>query len=107
MKHFLKYLVRGDDALNFGAYPYADEIIDRARHNNELDESKFITLNVDHQQAGLGTATCGPGVLPEHVLNDRNYSFQVSFKPIDLKQRTIFDYNSEKNNCKSIHLSIM
>lgn len=97
---------RGEESLNFSAYPYADKDVDRARHANELDEADFISLNLDHQQSGLGTATCGPGVLPEYVLNDRNYSFQISFTPVDLKKRTVFDYSSEKKSLKPIHLLV-
>ncbi|MBI9061291.1 MAG: DUF4981 domain-containing protein [Marinilabiliaceae bacterium] len=98
------FLFSGEEPINFSAYPYADEAIDRARHINELDEAGFITLNVDHRQAGLGTATCGPGVLPEYVLNDRDYSFYFSFKPIDLKQRSIFDYTREKTSNDPVQL---
>ncbi|MBI9064118.1 MAG: DUF4981 domain-containing protein, partial [Marinilabiliaceae bacterium] len=93
-------LVKGDEVINFSAYPYADQEIDRARHLNELEEADFITLNVDHLQAGLGTATCGPGVLSQYVLNDGSYQFQVTFRLIDLRQCSIYDAVEETVNAQ-------
>ncbi len=45
----------------FSVYPYADDNIERAKHINELERESYYTLNIDYAQAGLGTATCGPG----------------------------------------------
>lgn len=101
------FFFKGSDLLNFSAYPYADVAIDKARHTNELDEADFITLNLDHQQAGLGTATCGPGVLEEYVLSERNYSFQITLKPIDLKKKSVFQYGSEKTNTGKLMVAPM
>ncbi|WP_430810733.1 MULTISPECIES: glycoside hydrolase family 2 TIM barrel-domain containing protein [unclassified Carboxylicivirga] len=85
------FFFTADEDFNFSAYPYADAAIDKARHINELDEADFITLNLDHQSAGLGTATCGPGVLPDYVVTDNAYRFKMVLKPVDLKQQDIFD----------------
>jgi beta-galactosidase len=89
-------LLRSDKAMNFSAYPYDDKAIDKARHMNELDQADFVTLNTDLHQAGLGTATCGPGVLPQYVLRDGNYAFSLSYQPIDLKAKPVFDWVGEK-----------
>lgn len=96
----------GTDELNFSAYPYADKDIDKARHANELDEADFITLNMDDKQAGLGTATCGPGVLPEYVLSQRDYEFQVTLKPIDLKQHSVFEYAAQESTSAPIRVDV-
>jgi len=91
------FFFRGEEKLNFSAYPYSDTDIDKARHANELDKAEFITLNLDHQQAGLGTATCGPSVLPQYVLNTNTYRFQLELIPVDLKKKTVFMYGAEKS----------
>ena len=100
------FFFRGDKTLNFSAYPYADSDIDLARHANELDEADYITFNLDHQQAGLGTATCGPGVLDQYVLSANNYSFQISLTPVDLKRKTVFDYCVEKMSNQDVKLMV-
>jgi beta-galactosidase len=43
--------------------------LDAARHTNELRPSDRVWLNLDAAQQGLGSASCGPGVLPEHQLH--------------------------------------
>jgi hypothetical protein len=48
--------------FQFSIYPYDDENIEQAKHTNELKRTGHYTLNIDYDQAGLGTATCGPGV---------------------------------------------
>jgi beta-galactosidase len=52
-----------------------------ARHPYELKPSDRVHLNVDLGQNGLGSASCGPGVLPQYQLAaDRAYTFEVEFR---------------------------
>ena len=48
--------------FQFSIYPYSDENIGQAKHTNELERAGYYTLNIDYDQAGLGTATCGPDI---------------------------------------------
>jgi beta-galactosidase len=89
------FMMRGDQHMNFSAYPYADEDITRARHLNELDKADFVTVNFDALMTGLGTATCGPGILPQYVAKSGSYRFAVTFRPVELQQQSIFDYAAE------------
>ncbi len=89
------FMMHGNQHMNFSAYPYADEAITRARHLNELDEADFVTVNFDALMTGLGTATCGPGILPQYVAKSGSYRFSVTFRPIELQQQSIFDYAAE------------
>ena len=100
------FLLRADQAMNFSAYPYADEDIDKARHMNELDQANFVTLNTDMHQAGLGTATCGPGVLPQYVLSEKSYAFRLMYQPIDLKEKPVYEWVSEKVEDKGVELLV-
>lgn len=63
----------------FSYLPYSDEVIDKAQHTNELVRDNFNTLHIDYAQSGLGTATCGPGVLPQYVVKpaETNFSFTI------------------------------
>lgn len=58
--------IRALRPFEFSALPFTDRMLERCRHINELDYSDNITLHVDAIQAGVGTATCGPGVRPEY-----------------------------------------
>ena len=52
----------------FSIYPYSDENIEQAKHTNELQRAGYYTLNIEAAQSGIGTATCGPGVLGKDLL---------------------------------------
>lgn len=60
--------VDGDEPFSFTARRWTSEALDRARHTAELEPGERVWLNLDHAQHGLGSASCGPGVLPAHQL---------------------------------------
>lgn len=68
------------NAFNFSAHHYTTENIQEARHTTDLVEEDFIVLNLDHQQQGLGSASCGPGVLEKYQLKNDDFHFSLSLK---------------------------
>jgi len=91
------FLIRGNKPMNFSAYPYDDAKITKAGHINELDKADFVTVNFDEAMAGLGTATCGPGVLSKYIVKPGNYNFKVSYRPVNFQQKSIFKFAAEKH----------
>lgn len=81
----------GDTLCHISAYPYADKAIEQAKHVHELRESDFVTLNLDHKQNGLGTATCGPGYRRPYILKAGEMDFQFSLKPFLTNNRQASD----------------
>ncbi len=65
--------------FQFSIYPYDDENIEQAKHINGLKRAGSYTLNVDYDQSGLGTATCGPGVAERDLvkIEDRVVSMEL------------------------------
>ena len=65
--------------FQFSIYPYDDENIEQAKHTNELNRAEYYTLNLDYDQAGLGTATCGPDIAERDLvkINDRVISMEL------------------------------
>ncbi len=61
--------ITSNHLFNFSAYPYTDAEIFKAQHTNELTAGNFVTMNIDYDQAGLGTASCGPGILDKYIVN--------------------------------------
>lgn len=75
--------VISDKIFQFSAIPYSDSAIDAALHLNELVNDGSVTVHVDAEQTGVGTATCGPGVLPKYWLPvDKVYNFRFMFIPV-------------------------
>jgi len=75
-------LVVGQPVLNVSAHPYTARDLAQARHTHELTPREEITLNLDLAQSGLGSESCGPGVLPQYRLEDRRYSFRLRLCPL-------------------------
>lgn len=68
-----------NEPFQFSIYPYTDDDLEQAKHLNELHPREFYTLNIDYQQAGLGTATCGPSTRSPYLV-DGNCVFGVHFQ---------------------------
>ncbi|WP_373471297.1 glycoside hydrolase family 2 TIM barrel-domain containing protein [Carnobacterium alterfunditum] len=73
----LGLFVKGSN-FNFSAREYTTENLDKANHTYELKKSNFIELNLDYRLHGIGSASCGPGVLEKYEL--KNEDFEFSFK---------------------------
>jgi len=73
----------GQDMLNFSLRRYADSTLTRCRRINQLpDPLPYYVLSIDHLQAGLGGATCGPGVRNPYILSgDSIYLYSFSLLP--------------------------
>jgi beta-galactosidase len=71
--------VTSDAIFDFSATPYADANIDAAKHINELVDDGMITIHLDAAHTGVGTATCGPDILPKYLLKVEPYQFSFHF----------------------------
>ena len=74
-------LVLGQRTVNFSAHHYALRDLDEALHTPDLPHTPEIFLHLDMAQAGLGTASCGPGVLPAYKLKTAPFEFSFSLVP--------------------------
>ena len=58
----LSFCTTNDKPINFSIRQYDDSVMTAAHRINQLFKADHYIVNVDARQAGLGTATCGPGV---------------------------------------------
>jgi len=70
------------DAFAITVSPFARADVAAARHNWELRPDGRTHLSIDFAQSGVGTATCGPGILPRYRLAPRQISFSLLFEHI-------------------------
>ena len=75
-------LAVGRPRLNVSVHHYTPEDLTRARHTFELTPRNETILNLDHAQAPLGSASCGPGPLEKYLLRPEKTSFSVRLRPI-------------------------
>ncbi len=74
--------VVGAQPFNFTARPWPAAELDRARHDIELRSDGFVHLNLDVGQNGLGSASCGPEVLPRYSLMAGPANLRILFRAI-------------------------
>ena len=55
--------------------------MENARHTCDLAPRDYITLNLDHKHRGLGSASCGPDVLPQYDIQAEPFAFDILLAP--------------------------
>ena len=71
-----------DKAFQFSVIPFEDKNVNEAEHVNELQRTGIVTVHLDAFQSGVGTATCGPGVLPQYMVPLEKVTFEFSIQSI-------------------------
>jgi beta-galactosidase len=63
----------------FTVRPWTSEDLDAAQHPHELVERDRLYVNLDAALNGTGSASCGPGVLPQYRLTAESTVFTIGF----------------------------
>jgi beta-galactosidase len=73
--------LQGQPTFDLTVRPWTSEHLDQARHPTDLVPDDRIWVNLDHAQQGIGSASCGPGVLPAYRLDPTPATFAVRLLP--------------------------
>ncbi|MCD0443261.1 DUF4981 domain-containing protein [Glycomyces sp. A-F 0318] len=71
--------VLGAPYFAFTVRPWTSEDLEAAAHATDLVERDRWYVNLDAALQGIGSAACGPGVLPEHRLLPQATAFTLGF----------------------------
>ncbi|MGP3984539.1 beta-galactosidase domain 4-containing protein, partial [Streptomyces sp. KR80] len=74
--------IEGEPPFWFSARRWTSEQLDAAEHTPDLEPSDTVWVNLDHGQHGIGSQSCGPGVLPQHRLDVAPAEFSLTFSPL-------------------------
>ena len=74
--------VEGRPHLELTARRWTTEDLDAATHTPELVPRDRVWVNLDHAEQGIGSASCGPGVLPQHDLEAVPTTFALRLSPV-------------------------
>ena len=74
--------IAGDPVFGLTVRRWSTEDLDAARHPNQLTPRDTLFINIDRAQQGLGTGSCGPGVLPAYRLRAEPVTFRLTFQPL-------------------------
>lgn len=73
------FRVDGEPPFWFTARRWTTEQLDAARHTQDLTPGDRVWLHLDHGQHGIGSQSCGPGVLRPHWLTAGPATFSFTF----------------------------
>ncbi len=68
-------------AFSFNASPYTQEELTEKKHNFELVKSGSTVLCLDYGQAGIGSNSCGGGLLNKYKLSAEEFLFEIKLIP--------------------------
>ena len=71
--------IEAEPACWFTARRWTTEQLDAARHRTDLVPGDRVWVNLDHAQQGIGSQSCGPGVLPPYRLYAVPATFSFTF----------------------------
>jgi beta-galactosidase len=71
--------ITGHPVFDLTVRGWTTEDLDAARHTSDLRPRDRIWVNLDLAQNGIGTASCGPGVLPQYRLEPAPVTFEIGF----------------------------
>ena len=60
-----------DNYFNFNARAFSQKLLQNAKHQEDLCDENTVAVNIDGFTRGTGTASCGPDVLPQFVIDGR------------------------------------
>ena len=76
-------LAGGLPTLNFSVHRCTAMDLENARHPYELPRRDELTLNLDHRQRPLGSASCGPGPWDCYELKPQEFHFALRLRAMD------------------------
>ena len=76
------FKVSGEQLFEFSAHRYAVDDMEGAEHLYQLKRKPYVLLNIDHMQAGLGSAACGPDTLFKYRVPSRPYTWSFTIEPL-------------------------
>ena len=68
--------------FSFNASYYTPAELEKARHNYELKTSGNLEVHLDYRQSGIGSASCGPELMPRYRLSEKfiRWNIVISFR---------------------------
>jgi len=76
-------LIKACGPLEFTASHYTAHDLHKATHTYDLKPRREVILSLDYRQCGLGTESCGPGVLDQYMIKPGVYHWSYQLQPIE------------------------
>lgn len=73
--------IDGEPTFNLTARRWTSEHLHAAKHTTDLVPSDHVYVNVDYALNGIGSGSCGPGVLQQYQLHAEPVTFAFTLTP--------------------------
>lgn len=75
-------LFASDATFTFNAQHYSAETLTDIAHDYELVPDPHTFVYIDYKQSGSGSNSCGPALAEKYQLNEKEFEFTFSLKPV-------------------------
>lgn len=74
--------IEGEPMFGLTTRRWTSEESFEARHTTDLSPGDNVWINVDWKMGGIGTGSCGPGILPKYQLHAEPARFAFTLRPL-------------------------
>ncbi len=82
-------MFKGMPEFEFSALHYTASDLDKAAMARDLKPRKETVVRLDYKQAGIGSNSCGPELLSKYALNDSQFCYSFTIKPLQVESTDI------------------
>ncbi|HET9170229.1 MAG TPA: glycoside hydrolase family 2 TIM barrel-domain containing protein [Actinospica sp.] len=75
--------VIGAPVVDLGVKPWSTQVLEAAKHLDDLRPDGRIHVNLDHAHQGVGSAACGPQLPEKDTLHAGHAEFRIGFAEFD------------------------
>ncbi len=76
-------IVNKDNYFSFSAHEYSDELLEKAKHLEDIRNEGFVNVNIDSFIRGTGSNSCGPNALKKYRFEFRKETeFGFYIRPV-------------------------
>ncbi len=74
-------IIFGANKFSLSVSHYDPHYLAKVAHDYELCPDKKTYVIIDYRNAGIGSHSCGPELLPEYRVSEKQFNFSFSFSP--------------------------
>ena len=71
-----------EKGFSFNVQNYSARDLTKAEHDYELTPSEKSYISVNYRESGCGSNSCGPELMSEYRLDEREFEFTFSLFPL-------------------------
>ncbi|MHA6483364.1 glycoside hydrolase family 2 TIM barrel-domain containing protein [Paenibacillus sp. strain BS8-2] len=75
-------LMDSEESFSMNVSHYLPQDLAAAKHTYELQKRRETIVQLDYKMSGVGSHACGPKLMEKYQLNEKQFDFQFTLKPV-------------------------